>query len=435
MEIGSLKGRFLPGLLLAGAVMLITGCGKPPALPAPPPPGVTVAMPLDREVMEWDEFPGRLEATETVELRARVSGNITSVSFKEGGIVNKGDLLFVIDPRPYQAELDRALGEVARGQARLALAQTEFTRTERLVPTQAASELELDEKRANLDEAKAAISVAEANVKAARLNVEFTEVRAPLTGRISRIFITAGNWVTGGQAQATQLTTITSLDPIYCYFDADERSVLKYQRLAGENKRLSARTTIIPCKLSLLNEETFEHAGIIDFVDNRVDPTTGTLRARGLFPNPDGVMTPGLFGRVRVPGAAPYRTLLVAESAVQNDQGKRFVLTLNAEDTVTRTYIEIGTLFGNLRAVTSGLNGEERIIVNGLLRARPGGKVKPEVGPMPGGTDAETIATTRVVEPTGLGATTQPTTAPATQPSSDQGEPASTAPVRVGVAL
>ena len=415
MQIGRLKGWLSPGLVLLGSVMSVTGCGKPPATQVSPAASVTVAPPLDREVMEWDEYPGRLEAKEMVELRARVSGYINSVSFKEGGIVKKGDLLFVIDPRPFQAELERAKGEVQRARARLALAQTEFTRTEKLVPTQAASAIELDEKRANLDEAKAAITVAEANVKTAELNVEHTEVRAPIGGRISRIYQTAGNLVTGGESQATPLTTITSIDPIYCYIDADERSVLKYQRLSKENKRISARETSIPCKLALLNEDKYEHVGLVDFVDNRVDPTTGTLRARGVFPNPDGEMTPGLFGRMRVPGAAPYRTLLVAESAIQSDQGQRYVLTLDANNTVGITNIRIGTAFGNLRAVTGGLKGDERIIVNGLLRARPGSVVDPKVGQMPGAEDAETLATTRVVDPANPGATTLPSSGPTTQ--------------------
>jgi RND family efflux transporter MFP subunit len=384
---------------------------------------VTVAEPLDREVQEWDEYPGRLEAKEVVDVRPRVSGYVESVHFKEGGIVSKGDLLFVIDPRPYQAELERARGEVSRAKARLMLAQTEFKRTKGLVPSAAASELELEERRANLAEAQAAVAVAQANLKTAELNLAFTRVRAEINGRISRVNVTVGNLVTGGaQGEATLLTTITSLHPIYCYVDADERSVLKYQRLARENKRPSARDAQIPARLALLNEEEFVHEGVIDFVDNRVDPTTGTLRARGVFPNEDGVMTPGLFGRLRVPGSPPYRTLLVAQSAVQADQGRHYVLTVDAENTVRITPVKLGAAFGPLRAITSGLTGNEMIIVNGVLRARPGGKVNPARGAMPGADHLDTLTTTRAGsdgDGTPPGATTAPTTAPAPAPTTE----------------
>jgi RND family efflux transporter MFP subunit len=365
-----------------------------------PPPPVTVSVPIERDVMEWDEYPGRLESKELVEVRARVSGYIDKVDFREGGIVKQGDLLFVIDPRPYEFELNRAEGEVGRAKARLALAETEFKRTKGLVPTAAASELELEERKADLAEAQAAVAVAEANAKTARLNVGFTQVRAPIGGRISRIYVTAGNLINGGEGETTLLTTIAALDPIYCYVDADERSVLRYQRLSRENKRVSARDAQIPAKLALLNETTFEHEGVIDFVDNRVDPTTGTLRARGVFANADGTMTPGLFGRLRIPGSAPYRTLLVSQAAVQADQGQHHVLTLDADNVVKITPVKLGSAFGALRAIESGLTGNERVIVNGLLRARPGGTVTPTEAPMPGADDAAGLATTREVMPT-----------------------------------
>lgn len=411
----------LAALVVSGLVA--AGCKKPEQQAAPPPAAVTVARPVDREVMEWDEYTGRLEATETVQVRARVSGFIDSVSFAEGGTVKKGQLLFVIDPRPYQAELDRARGEVARANAQLALAETEFKRTAQLVPTQAASELELDEKRADRDAAKATVSVAGAAVTAAELNVNFTQVTAPIDGRISRIYVTAGNLITGGSlgGEATLLTVITSLDPIYCYVEADERSVLKYQRLSRENKRVSARDAKIRARLRLDDETEFVHEGVIDFVDNRVDPTTGTLRARGVFPN-DGGMTPGLFGRVRIPGAAPYRALLVAEAAIQSDQNQKYVLTVDDADTVHITPVTPGSAFGNMRAITDGLTGGERVIVNGMLRARPGSPVKPTEGPMPGGQDL------RWFTPDGRPPTTAPaTTAPATT-SPARRVPATTAP-------
>ena len=270
----------------------------------------------------------------------------------------------------------------------------------------------------------AAVAVAQANVKSAELNVEFTQVRAEIGGRISRIDVTVGNLVTGGaQGEATLLTTITSLHPMYCYVDADERSVLKYQRLDQQNKRPSARNVQIPARLALLNEDEFVHEGVIDFVDNRVDPTTGTLRARGVFPNESGVMTPGLFGRLRVPGSPAYRALLVAQSAIQADQGQNYVLTVDAENTVKITPVKLGATFGPLRAIASGLTGGESIIVNGMLRARPGGKVTPTRGPMPGADESNRLtdmrATTRPSGQGGDAPTTAPaTTSPDTEPSS-----------------
>ena len=418
------------------AAVLVVGCNRREAPPAPPPPTVTVAHPLDREVMEWDEYPGRLEAMHLVEVRAQVSGYLQSVHFKEGGIVNKDDLLFVIDPRPFEAEVSRTEGEVARAKARLVLAETEFKRTKGLVPTEAASELELDEKQAALDEAKAAVDVAQANLKMAEINRGYTHVRAEITGRISGAYVKSGNLITGGggAGQATLLTTITSLDPIYCYVDADERSVLKDQKLARENKRISARDAQIPCKLALADEEKFEHIGIVDFVDNRVDPSTGTLRARGVFPNPGGVMTPGLFGRLLVPGAAPYRALLISEQAIQTDQNQKYVLTVDDKNTVRITPITLGFSFGGLRAVQSGLSVYDRVVVNGILRARPGATVDPQPGPMPGAQDAETYASTRAVMPATM-PSTAPTAAPATRPTTDRsGRGAVVAPT-LGVAI
>jgi membrane fusion protein, multidrug efflux system len=398
--------RLSPAVFVVGLLML--GCNRQKAAPQPPPPAVTVAHPLDREVMEWDEYPGRLEAVHTVHVRAQVGGYMQSVHFREGGLVKKGDLLFAIDPRPFEAEVSRTQGELNRAKAHLVLAETEFKRVKGLVPTEAASELELDEKRANLDEAKAAVEVAEANLQTARINLGYTQLKAEISGRISKAEIKPGNLVAGGPNQATLLTTITSLDPIYCYVDADERSVLKYQRLAREKKRISARDAEIPCRLALLNEDKFEHIGLVDFVNNRVDPTTGTLQARGVFPNPGGAMTPGMFGRLRVPGAAPYRTLLVSEQAIQSDQSRKYVLTVDGQNVVHKTYVTVGIAFGGLRAIEEGLTAYDLVIVNGILRARPATKVDAKPGPMPAAEDVELYATTRV---------SVPTTAPTTKPS------------------
>jgi RND family efflux transporter MFP subunit len=423
-------------LAILALVVIGLGCRRMMKLPPPPPASVTVAKPIVREVLEWDEFPGHLEATRKVEVRARVSGYLTSVNFQEGSIVNKGDLLFEIDPRPFQAELDRAQGEVARAKARLALTETEYKRTQSIVPSGAASQLELDEKQANLDEAKANVSVMQAAVKTAQYNVEWTQIRAEITGRISKFNITPGNLVTGGESNATLLTTITSLDPIYCYVDADERSVMKYAKLAREGKRISARDSKIPAKLALLSDTVFDHVGLIDFVNNEIDPQTGTLAARGVFANPKGAMTPGMFARLRVPGAAPYKAMLVAEEAIQTDQGGKYLLVVDAQNTVHIRPVVLGTSFGPLRAIESGLTGDEHIIVNGMMKVRPEAKVNPKVGEMPGADVAESLATTQVVVPdmpTTGPAMTQPSTQPTTAPSPGFGSASSSGRLLIGV--
>ncbi len=408
--------RFLIVALMGMMVAGIAGCERRGSAQTmqPPPATVTVSLPISREVMEWDEYPGWLESVHAVQVRAQVSGYMESVNFKEGAIVNKGDLLFQIDPRPFNAEVARNEGEVGRAKARLALAETEFKRTQKIVTTGAGSELELDEKRANLAEGEAAVKIAQANLETARINLGYTKVKAEITGRISQALVKPGNLVTGGgQNQSTLLTTITALDPIHCNVDADERSVLKYQRLVREKKRNDIRGGGQVRALMALSDETgFPHVGYIDFVDNIIDRNTGTLRARGVFQNPGGAMTPGTFARLRVPGSEPYTTLLVPELSVQTDQNSKYVLTVDAQNTVHVTPIKIGAQFGSLRAVSSGLKGDERIIVNGLLKARPGGKVVPELKPMPGADDAN-LSTTRMVEP----GTTRPSTAPVEPPT------------------
>ena len=421
----------LVGLGMAGVALAVAGCERSSAAgdaPPPPPAAVTVARPVVRDVMEWDEYTGVLQPVSRVEVRPRVGGFIDSVSFTEGGLVKEGDVLFVIDARPYQAELDRARGEAARAKAQLALAETQFKRTTQLVPTKAASELELDERRADRDAARAVLDIANAAVTAAELNVQYTKVVAPIAGRVSNIRVTRGNLVTGGGGgaagqggggDADPLTTIESMDPMYCYVDADERSVLRYQRLARQNKRVSARDAKIRARLRMEDEENFVHEGVVDFVDNRVDRTTGTLQARGVFPNKDASLTSGMFARMRIPGAEPYRATLVAEAALQADQSKKYVLTLDDADVVHITPVTVGSAFGNMRAIESGLTGGERIIVNGMLRARPGSPVKPTEGPMPGEQDLAWFAPDGKPPTTNPATTAPATTAPATRPTTE----------------
>lgn len=364
--------------LLVLVAALGTGCGRSKAPPAPPPPTVTVAEAVEREVMEWDEYTGRLEPVESVEIRARVNGYLESIHFEDGALVNKGDLLFVIDPRPYQTEHDRAEAELARAQIRLDLANNDFERAARLFKSRAISEEEFDGRSKAKKEADAAINVGKAAVEAARLNLEYTRVLAPIDGRISRRYVTAGNLVHGGIGMPTLLTTIVSVDPVYCYIDADERSVLKYQQLSREGKRVSARDFKIPCEMGLGNETGFPHKGMIDFVDNRLDPTTGTLRARGVFTNSKRELTPGLFGRVRIPGSGKYQALLLPERAFGSDQTVRFAYVINAENKVEFRPVVLGPVIDGMRVVREGIKAGEKVIVEGHMRVRPGAVVDPK---------------------------------------------------------
>lgn len=352
------------------------GCKrKPPALVAPPPPAVTVSQPVARAVIDYDEYTGRTAAVEEVAVRARVSGFLIKVNFREGTEVQKGDLLFHIDPRPLEADLAAAKGQVAQWEARLARAEADVARNERLVPKGAASQRDLDTAIADRGEARAAIQSGRATVDKAALNLEFTKVTAPISGRVGRALVTEGNLVD----TTTLLTTIVSMDPMYVYFDADERSMLYYQRLIREHKRVSAREGRTPVYIGLANEEKFPHQGVIDFVDNRVDPTTGTIRVRGVFSNAERVLTPGLFVRVRIPGSGGYDALLVADRALGTDQGQKYLLVVNAQSIVEYRAVDTGPLQdGGLRVIRSGLKPDEWVIVNGIQRARPGATVDPQ---------------------------------------------------------
>lgn len=362
-----------------GAVLLgAMGCGRPQPPPAPPPAAVTVAHPVEREVIEWDEYAGRLESVETVDVRARVSGFIEKAPFEEGALVNKGDLLFVLDARPYKAELEKAQAELQRAEAQRDYAAADLARFEKLRPSDAASVQELENARLAVRQAEAAVAAARAVVESAALNVQWCQVTAPIAGRVSRKNVTPGNLVNGGAGDTTLLTNIASIEPIYCYVDVDERSVLKYQQLSKDKKRLSARETAIPVFMQLSNETGAPHEGVIDFVDNRIDPNTGTMRARGVFPNPNGWLTPGLFARMRVPGSGRYRATLVPDAAVGTDQNQRFLLLVKEDDTVERRVITLGHLFDGMRAIEEGVTTQDRIVINGLQRAMPGTKVKPE---------------------------------------------------------
>jgi RND family efflux transporter MFP subunit len=333
---------------------------------------------MQREVIEWDEYTGRLEAVETVEVRARVSGSIEKADFVEGAVVKAGDLLFLIDPRPFQARLAQAQAEVSRAQAQHAYAVNEFNRLGGLRPSGGSSEVEVENARQRMLEAEAAVAAAKAVVQEAALNVEWSRVTAPISGRISRKYVTRGNLINVGPGEATLLTTITSIDPIYCYVDADEQSILKYARLAREGKRVSARQAKIPCFMQLGDETGFPHQGVVDFVDNRLDPATGTIRARGVFGNSDGWLLPGIFARVRVAGSGRYKALLVPDSAITTDQDQKLLLVAGPDNIVQARPVKLGAQFGELRAIESGIGPDDRVVINGLMQARPGARVSPQ---------------------------------------------------------
>lgn len=365
-------------LLLAAA---LAGCGKPVTKNnAATAPTVSVAHPIKRMVKEWDEFTGRLASPETVEVRARVSGYIEQVHFKEGHDVKQGELLFTIDPRPYQAVVDRAKAELAAARARAELAAGEAKRAEGLVANKAISTDTFETRMKSATEANAAVRSAEAALTAAELDLEFTQVRAPISGRISNARVTAGNLVTGGNtAGATLLTTIVSLDPIYCYIDADEASVLKYRQMQRDGVRSIPLIEPVAAEMALGNETGFPHKGQIDFVDNQLNAASGTIRARAVFPNPDKLMSPGFFARVRVPGPGEYPAVLVRDSAISSDQGRPYVLLVDDNSTVVYRAVSTGPLVDGLRVIRDGLKETDRVIVTGLMNARLGLTVQPQL--------------------------------------------------------
>jgi RND family efflux transporter MFP subunit len=352
---------------IVAASVMVAACSKP--VPPRPPAEVTVASAVGRQVADWDEFSGHFEPVEAVEVRPRVSGFVDRVTFTEGSIVRRGDPLFYIDARPYQADVERAEAQLAQARTRAQLAQGEQERAQRLVATQAISREELDSRTSGRAEGDAAVRAAEAALTTARLNLEWTTVRAPISGRISRAAITAGNLVQAGPPAATLLTTIVSLDPIYVYFDSDEHSYLQY--VSG----MRTGSAKLPVYIGLTNETGFPHEGKLDFVDNRLDAGAGTIRVRALVPNPKQLFAPGLFARVRLVGTEQRAATLIQDQAVGTDQDRKFVLVLKPDSSVEYRPVSIGRLVDGLRVVSSGLKPGEDIVINGLLRVRPGMKV------------------------------------------------------------
>ncbi len=365
------------------AGLILVGCGKSGGgAQTAPPPQVTVAQVLQKRVKDWDEFTGRLQAVETVEIRPRVSGYIDKVAFTEGSLVKRGTLLFVIDPRPYQAEYDKAAADVKRFKTALDLGRVELVRVQKLKDSGAVSQEELDERKSAVAQAEANVAGSEAALEAASLNLNFTRVTSPVDGKVSRAEVTRGNLVTGGSNGGTLLSSVVSMDPIYIYFDADEQSYLRYSKLGRDGAGPSSRDTGNPVQVGLANEEGFPHAGKLDFVDNQLNPQTGTIRVRAVLENKDGQFTPGLFARVQLLGSGEYSAILIDDRAVNTDQNQKYVLLLGADNKIEYRKVKLGRVIEGLRVVREGLKPGDVIVVNGAQRVHPGVTVTPQQVPM-----------------------------------------------------
>lgn len=369
--------RVLAALALA---TLVVSCGESPPKGPPPPPSVTVAKPVKRTVFDFDEYVGRFVAVNSVEVRARVSGYLDSVHFKDGQTVKQGDLLFTIDKRTFQNALDQARANLVQAKSNQAYTESDFTRGQQLVRDKTITDQTFEQRSQAYRNAQAGVSNNEAAVRQAELDMEFTELRAPINGRIGDRRVSPGNLVTGGTAgNTTLLATIVSTDPIRLEFTFDEASYLRYERLSKGDDDIASRGAGTKVALKLIDENDFDHEGHMDFVDNVIDRTTGTIRGRAVFANPKGVFTPGMFGRVRVPASPPYEALLVPNVAIGTEQARKFVLTVNAENTVVSKYVTPGQVTADgLLVIKDGIGPDDRIIVNGLMRARPGQKVTPQ---------------------------------------------------------
>jgi multidrug efflux system membrane fusion protein len=381
-----LSSGWRTGLATVGALLAVLagGCdqGQPQAAQqkgAPPAPAVTVAKPAQRVVVEWDEYTGRFDAVQTVEVRARVSGYLNEVRFKDGQLVEQGDLLFVIDPRPFQRALEQAKAELFAATTKVENANLDVARGQPLIERKIISDKTFDDRMSLLRDAQAMVKVAEAKVKSAELDLSFATIAAPISGRISRTMVTSGNWISAGSvAGATLLTTIVSQDPIYIYFDVNENNYIKYKRLAERGIAAGAASVGAPVEVALPDESGFPHKGTLDFLDNRLDAGTGTLRARAVLSNKAGLFSPGQFGRVRVTGTPKYAALLVPDVAIGTDQTNKYVYVVGADGTVARRNVSLGPLIDGLRVVREGVSADDWVITRGLQRARPGLRVAPK---------------------------------------------------------
>ena len=390
---GTVVARLMLAIGLATFAGLNAGCSSSAQPKAPAPVEVSVAEVICKQIGDSDEFTGRLEAVNAVEVRPRVSGYLQSVHFKEGAIVRRGDLLFQIDPRPFQAEVDRLKGDLSQAKAQRSRAQSDFARAERLHNNDGMSAEEYDRRAAVRNEAEARIASTEAALRGAELNLEFTRVTAPITGRVGRAEITEGNLVESGAAQVKPLTTLVSLDPIYVYFDVDEQTFLKYARVT-RNHGASSGDLRSAALLGLADEDGFPHLGQVSFVDNQVSSSTGTIRLRATFANKNLALTPGLFARIRLQGGGAHSGCLAKDEAVVTDLNQKYVFVLGKNNTLTYRPVKLGPMTEGLRVVRDGLHEGDVIVVNGLQRVRPGAAVTPKKISMAGQISAPGRAST-----------------------------------------
>jgi RND family efflux transporter MFP subunit len=374
--------RTLAAVAIASA-SLLANCGEAQKQAAPPPPKVTVAKPIQRTIVDQDEYVGRFVPVDVVEVRARVSGYLDQIHFADGQIVKQGDLLFTIDKRPYQNTLDQARANLETAKSNLAFTQSDLARGQQLVRERTISEQIYEQRAQAFRNAKASVAANEAMVRQAELDLEYTELRAPITGRIGDRRVTQGNLVTGGAGGNTSLlATIVSIDPIRFEFTFDEGALLRYQRLAtGRGEVAGLGGTLV--RLKLLDETDFPHPGRMDFVDNVIDRASGTIRGRAQLSNADGLFTPGMFARVQVPASAPYQALMLPDAAIATEQARKFVYVIGQDDIARLRYVTLGQVVDDLRVIKDGLADGERVVVNGLMRVRQGQKVTPEEQPAP----------------------------------------------------
>ncbi len=369
------------GVAVAVSALVGAGCsqGQSQQAKAPAPPTVTVAKPVRKLVVDQDEYVGRFVAVDTVEVRARVGGYLDKINFTDGQMVKQGDLLFVIDRRPYEHVLEQAKANLTQASANLAFAQADLERGAQLVKDHTITQQVYDQRAQAKNVAQATVKAQEAAVATAELDYQFTELHSPISGRIGDRRVSVGNLVMGSlTGSSTLLATVVSVDPIRFEFTFDEAAYLRYERLAHEGKDVTSREGSVIVGVKLLDENDFVHQGRLDFVDNVIDKASGTIRGRAVFSNPDGVLTPGMFGRIRVPGSPPYQALLVPEVAIGTEQARKFLLVVAADGTVQQKFPTFGQAVGQMRVVKDGLAPDDRVIVNGLMRARPGQKVTPQ---------------------------------------------------------